>query len=281
MRINLNLLLELSKRDFLERYSGSIIGIWWSFIWPFINILIYTLIFSKVMSAKISEIPSTYSYGIYLASGIIPWMAFSNTISRSVNIFIEKKYIISKIPIQLPIFPLSVAISESITFLISFFILILFLIILSIKPTICFFVVPLSYIFQQILALSLGLIFATLNVFIRDIKEVVNTPLIVRRKILKHNEAVSVLENTHQIEFTKHIPISGSLSVIKSFIREGIGNAVLPYYAVYEEINNGEFKIIEKIDSVSDGYQIAITKDKRSLLEIIKFINFTKNFKII
>jgi len=115
----------------------------------------------------------------------------------------------------------------------------------------------------------------------RDIKEVVNTPLIVRRKILKHNEAVSVLENTHQIEFTKHIPISGSLSVIKSFIREGIGNAVLPYYAVYEEINNGEFKIIEKIDSVSDGYQIAITKDKRSLLEIIKFINFTKNFKII
>jgi len=201
MRINLNLLLELSKRDFLERYSGSIIGIWWSFIWPFINILIYTLIFSKVMSAKISEIPSTYSYGIYLASGIIPWMAFSNTISRSVNIFIEKKYIISKIPIQLPIFPLSVAISESITFLISFFILILFLIILSIKPTICFFVVPLSYIFQQILALSLGLIFATLNVFIRDIKEVVNiflqiwfwfTPIVYIKDILPDNVKILI-----------------------------------------------------------------------------------------
>ena len=65
------------------------------------------------MSAKIPGIPSTYSYGLYLASGIIPWMAFSNTISRSANIFIEKKHIITKVPIQLPILPISVAISES------------------------------------------------------------------------------------------------------------------------------------------------------------------------
>ena len=69
--------------------------------------------------------------------------------------------------------------------------------------------------------------------------------------------------------------------MIKSFVREGVGNVVLPYYTVYEEIKTGEFKVIEKISEVSDGYQIAITKDKRSLLEIIKFINFTKNFKIV
>ena len=62
--------------------------------------------------------------------------------------------------------------------------------------------------------------------------------------------------------------------------REGVGNVVLSYYAVYDEVKSGEFKIIEKVSEVTDGYQIAITKDKRSLLEIIKFINFTKNFKI-
>lgn len=115
----------------------------------------------------------------------------------------------------------------------------------------------------------------------RDIKEVADTPLIVRKQILKHNEAVTAIENNHEIEFKTKIPISGSLSVIKSFVREGVGNVVLPYYTVYEEIKSGEFKVIEKVSEVSDGYQIAITKDKRSLLEIIKFINFTKNFKII
>jgi len=114
----------------------------------------------------------------------------------------------------------------------------------------------------------------------RDIKEVTDTPLIVRKKILKHNEAVTFIENNHEIEFKTKIPVTGSLSMIKSFVREGIGNVVLSYYAVHEEVKSGEFKIIEKISEVTDGYQIAITKDKRSLLEIIKFINFTKNFKI-
>lgn len=114
----------------------------------------------------------------------------------------------------------------------------------------------------------------------RDIKEVIETPLIVRKKILKHNEAVTTIENNHGIEFKTKIPIDGSLSVIKSFVKKGIGNVVLSYYAVHEEVTSGEFKIIEKVNEVTDGYQIAITKDKRSLLEIIKFINFTKNFKI-
>ncbi|MCK5779457.1 MAG: LysR family transcriptional regulator [Psychrilyobacter sp.] len=114
----------------------------------------------------------------------------------------------------------------------------------------------------------------------RDIKDVVETPLIVRNKILKHNEAITALESEHQVEFKTKIPIHGSLSVIKSFVKEKVGNAVLPYYSVYEEVKSGEFKIIEKIDEVTDGYQIAITKDKRSLLEIIKFINFIKNFQI-
>ena len=196
MKINFSLLLELSKRDFKERYAGSIIGLWWSFIWPLVNITIYTLIFSNIMSAKIPGIPSAYSYGLYLASGIIPWIAFSNTISRSTNVFVEKKYIITKVPIQLPILPLSVAIGESITFLISFVILMVILIILGIVPSIYLVFIPVIYTFQQLLAVALGLIFATLNVFIRDIKEVVNiilqiwfwfTPIVYTVDILPEN----------------------------------------------------------------------------------------------
>ncbi len=196
MKINFSLLLELAKRDFKERYAGSIIGLWWSFIWPLVNITIYTLIFSNIMSAKIPGIPSAYSYGLYLASGIIPWIAFSNTISRSTNVFVEKKYIITKVPIQLPILPLSVAIGESITFLMSFVILMVILIILGIVPSIYFVFIPVIYTFQQLLAVALGLIFATLNVFIRDIKEVVNiilqiwfwfTPIVYTIDILPEN----------------------------------------------------------------------------------------------
>ncbi|ADY73954.1 ABC-2 type transporter [Desulfurobacterium thermolithotrophum DSM 11699] len=172
--MNLRLLLELTKRDFTEKYAGSILGLWWSFIWPLINIFIYTVIFSKVMGAKIQGIPSTYSYGLYLAAGLIPWTAFSNTILRASNIFIEKKNIITKIPISLLILPLSVALSECITFLISILIFIVVLFLLGISFSKIVFLVPLAYVLQQVFAYALGLLLATLNVFIRDIKEVVN-----------------------------------------------------------------------------------------------------------
>jgi len=249
MKINFSLLIELSKRDFLERYAGSVFGLWWSFIWPLINILIYTLIFSKVMSAKIPGIPSTYSYGLYLASGIIPWMAFSNTVSRSANIFIEKKHIITKIPVQLPIFPLSVAISESITFFIGFLILVLFLTIFSIKPTVYFLIIPITYAFQQLLAVSLGLIFATLNVFIRDIKEIVNillqiwfwfTPIVYTKDILPNNvknlveiNPIYAFIQVYQNSLVLHSEINFKILILYSFV--SILVAILSY-SLYKKL---------------------------------------------
>jgi len=171
---NFHLLIELTKRDFLEKYVGSVLGIWWSFIWPLVNIFIYTVIFSKVMGAKLPGISVSFGYGFYLAAGLIPWTAFSNSILRISNVFVEKSYIISKIPIPLTIFPLSVILSESITFLISFTIFVLILLIFGSSPTVLWLLIPIAYLFQQIFAYSLGLIFAVLNVFIRDIKEVIN-----------------------------------------------------------------------------------------------------------
>ncbi|ADO82368.1 LysR family transcriptional regulator [Ilyobacter polytropus] len=115
----------------------------------------------------------------------------------------------------------------------------------------------------------------------RDIEDVIDTPLISRKTIPNNNEAIAALENKYKISFDNQISVMGSLETIKGMVREGVGNVILPYYSVYKEVEAGEFKIIEKIEEVEDAYQIVITKDKRTLLEIIKFINFTQNFKII
>ena len=68
---------------------------------------------------------------------------------------------------------------------------------------------------------------------------------------------------------------------IKGMVREGIGNVILPYYAVYKDIKKGDFKVISKIDEVKDGYELIITKDKKDLSQITKFINIVKKHKIV
>lgn len=168
----MSLLIELTKRDFTERYSGSVLGIFWSFIWPLVTIFIYIVIFSQIMGARLQGSSSTYSYGIYLVAGILPWTAFANTVSRSATIFVDKKSIISKIKVSLPSMPLYVVMSESITFLITLSIYIAFLLATGapLRKTIIF--VPAIYIVQQVFAFSLGFFISIFHVFIRDLKEI-------------------------------------------------------------------------------------------------------------
>jgi lipopolysaccharide transport system permease protein len=170
--LNLSLLIELTKRDFTERYSGSVLGVFWAFIWPLVNIFVYIVIFSQVMGARLQGSSSTYSYGIYLVAGILPWTAFVNTVSRSATIFVDRKTIISKIKVSLPSLPLYIVMSESITFLITLFVYVAFLILTGtpLRRTIIF--LPAIYIVQQIFAFSLGFFIGIFHVFIRDLKEI-------------------------------------------------------------------------------------------------------------
>ncbi len=172
--MKLSLIIELTKRDFVERYSGSTLGVMWSFLWPLVNILIYTLVFSKIMGSKLPGNSSTYSYSIYLIAGLIPWTAFSGTISRITNVFLDKQLLIKKIPINLSILPFYIFISEAVTFIITFIIFMIFLVLSSYEFNSYFIIIPLIFLIHQILAYSFGFMCAIFNVFFKDLREIVN-----------------------------------------------------------------------------------------------------------
>jgi len=172
--LNFRLVIEFTKREFTERYAGSVLGVLWTFVWPLVNIFIYFVIFSKVMGARLPGSSSTFSYGIYLIAGIVPWTAFSNTVSRSATVFLEKKGIISGIKISLAYLPFYIVLSETVIFLITFFVYVMLLVFKGHPIHGQFVLIPFLYLVQQIFAYGLGLFIGVFNVFIRDLKEVTN-----------------------------------------------------------------------------------------------------------
>ena len=169
-----NLIFELAKRDFTERYSGSLLGAAWNLIMPAVMIFIYTVIFSRVMGARMPGVSSTYSFGIYLIAGVLPWNAFANTLNRSAGVFIDKKHIISKMPVSLATLPLYVVLSECVTLCIGFAIYFVILYWIGIGLPRFALLLPFIVVVQQIFAYALGLFLATLSVFLRDLREVTN-----------------------------------------------------------------------------------------------------------
>lgn len=234
--MNLHLALELAKRDIKTRYSGSVFGVWWSFIWPAVMIFIYTVIFSQVLGAKLPQLSIKYSYGVYLATGLLPWTTFANTLSRLTTVFVDNKYILTKIPIELSTLILSVILSELFSFLVSFSILIVILFLLKAKLSATgFLIFIVSFTIQEIFVAALGILTSIITVFIRDLKEIVNivlqiwfwiTPIVYTSNIvpkrfqlfLKLNPLYYTTEGFHQLIYPepylpKELVLLGILSV--------------------------------------------------------------------
>ena len=114
-----------------------------------------------------------------------------------------------------------------------------------------------------------------------NVEDIEKDAIITRNTIPNNNKAIEVIEDRYGISFNTKINVVGNLEVIKGMVREGVGNVILPYYAVYKDIKKGNFKVISKIDEVKDGYELIITKDKKDLSQITKYINIVKNHKIV
>ncbi len=114
-----------------------------------------------------------------------------------------------------------------------------------------------------------------------DTKEIAKEPLITRKRIPNNNKAIEIVEQKYGISFKTKIQVQGNLEVIKGMVREGIANVILPYYAVYKELEEEKFKVIQKIVEVKDGYEAIITKDKIEVPQIKKFLDYIKKSKLI
>lgn len=162
-----------AKREFKERYVGTSLGQFWYLLSPLVMIFIYTVIFSDFMKMKLNIIDNSYSYSIYLISGLFAWTSFSTIIMRLNTIFFEKAHLIKKVNIPIYTFMISVILSEFFLFSISMVLAIIFLIIVSQPVTLTFlWLIPIMVI-QTIFALGLGVIFALFTPFFKDLKEVI------------------------------------------------------------------------------------------------------------
>ncbi len=174
--MNVSLLYHLTRQDLVDRYAGSILGAAWTFIMPLVNILIFTLIFSRIMGMRLGELGvelGQYSYSVYLVIGVLAWNLFANTLSRVTHVFHEKAAIIGKVNVSLFSLPLFILFSELTVYFIANGFFLIFLLSIGFDFTWHWLWWPVILIVQQTLAYAIGIIFATLSVFIRDIKQLV------------------------------------------------------------------------------------------------------------
>ena len=162
------------KTEFKSRFARSKLGGFWMVLHPLAQVLVYALILSQIMKAKLPEVDSQYAYPIYILSGIVGWTLFTEIVNRLLTVFIENGNLLKKMVFPKLALPLIVIGSSFINFATLFVMMYVVFGFLGHMPFHAIYWMPLLVFITIALAVGIGLFFGVINVFIRDVGQVMN-----------------------------------------------------------------------------------------------------------
>lgn len=162
-------IFESIRREFQSQYTNAMLGAVWTIVRPLSMIVVYTVIFSQIMKAKLPGVDSEFAYSIYLCAGILTWGLFSETVSRLQNVFLEQANLLKKINFPRLSLPVIVVVNALVNFSIIFALFTLFLAFSGYFPGVVFVALIPVLAIQTLFSLGLGVTLGVLNVFFRDV----------------------------------------------------------------------------------------------------------------
>lgn len=163
------ILFELVKREIKSRYKQSVFGYAWVLLVPLINLIVMSIVFSFFIRVPTGGIP----YAIYLFAGLVPWLFTANAVISATGSAVQNNSLITKVALPRHIFPLASVLSKTIDFFLNFVIMIILMILLGIHFNWVVLFLPLIFITQFILILGVGFVLSSINVYFRDVENII------------------------------------------------------------------------------------------------------------
>ena len=97
------LVAELAKRDFKARYAGSALGAAWSVLEPLVQFGLYLTVFGFFLGMRLEGKTGVGNFGFYLISGLVPFGAFQESISRATGLVRERAQLVRHVNVPLEV----------------------------------------------------------------------------------------------------------------------------------------------------------------------------------
>ena len=165
-----DLIVQMTKREVIGRYRGSMLGIAWSFFNPLIMLAVYTVVFSTVFQAKWGVgSDSKTEFALVLFVGMIVHGVLAESMNNSPSLMLRNTSYVKKVVFPLEILPWIVMGSTLFHALISVVVWLLFYLIVN--QTLQWTAIFLPLVFAPLVLFSMGVswMLASLGVYIRDI----------------------------------------------------------------------------------------------------------------
>jgi homopolymeric O-antigen transport system permease protein len=165
----------LAWRDVSVRYKQTAIGIAWAVVQPFLTMIVFTVIFSRV-----AKLPSEGSapYPIMVYAGMLPWFLFSSLLSVASNSLVQNANLIGKVYFPRIIVPVAAGAVALVDFTINSFWLGVLMLWFHFLPSWHLIFLPLFIMLALLASLGPALLMTAMNVKFRDFRYII--PFVVQ-----------------------------------------------------------------------------------------------------
>lgn len=166
------LIAALAWKNIVVRYKQAYLGILWAVLKPVMLMLIFTLVRSFV-GIDSGDVP----YPILTFAALLPWVFFQESVSEGVNSVTGNAVLIKKIYFPREVFPLTAMVTKLVELGINFLILGGLMVYYQMVPSIYALWIPVIILYTMVVALALSLFGAAINVYYRDVGQMLPVAL--------------------------------------------------------------------------------------------------------
>jgi len=161
----------LALRELKASYAGSAFGLLWAVFNPLVYLAVYGIVFGIFFRSTPDPVYGTESFFLFLLCGLVPWQFFSQTINSSAGTLVKNFSLIKKaVGFPAEVLPVVTVISNIISHIISLALLII-VVAFSVGLTPYLFLIFVYLFLTAVFAVGLGWIISGINVFLRDIEQ--------------------------------------------------------------------------------------------------------------
>jgi len=161
----------MTKRDFKANYLGSYFGLLWAFIQPLVTILVFWFVFT--VGFKSGPTSTGCPFILWFIAGIIPWFFIADALAQGTSSIVAYSYLVKKVVFRVSTLPIIKIFSSLIVHIALIIIMLLMFMMYGYYPTIYWLQIPYYVIATFFLILGISWITSSLNVFTKDIGQIV------------------------------------------------------------------------------------------------------------
>lgn len=171
------MLIRATFGDLKTRYAGSLLGVGWSIVTPFVLLAIYSVVYLVIFKVKAPNV-TPLKYVLLIFSGLVPVLMTNEAITSAVSSIVANKAILGNTVFPVDLLPVKSVFSSQSTMFVGMFVTVMALILTGEISWVAVFL-PVIWLFHILAIVGLAWILSLANLALRDISNIIPLGMVV------------------------------------------------------------------------------------------------------